>query len=260
MPAAGGHRHADLDEAIGIGREQCARSIRTTWPKLEYRSAGLDRRKTSRTGFCIQLHDRRGTRDRRRHDRRRTTSLELRLAARGQFCQRLGCVSFAESPIRIYIGNSAKVASLTSWIAFSPRAASSVGVQSARADALIPGRQWDIPLPSGPSCQSPPRLDRWWTKNRAAKRLAPRRDGPCRMAGQTRLALRRSGSRALPIGRGSRPVRGRHRSRKQLRKSLIARPEPGAADLVRIGVSVRRTLPTIWVQSCNVAAVPRQLV
>jgi hypothetical protein len=51
---------------------------------------------------------------------------------------------------------------------------------------------------------------------------------------------RRGGRLALPLVLGRRPVRDRHRNRRRAEESLIARSEPDAAHLVRIGFACDR--------------------
>ena len=78
----GGHRQADLDEATGIGREQCAdRSERSGQNRGTVRQGRTGTRRRKRCAVprlgCVQLHDRSGTGDRRWHDGRRETSVAL---------------------------------------------------------------------------------------------------------------------------------------------------------------------------------------
>jgi NAD(P)-dependent dehydrogenase (short-subunit alcohol dehydrogenase family) len=96
----GGHRHADFGRSYRYRPDATCRSIRTRLPK----PGGTVRKGRAGAGYrkwralprfrCVQLHDRSGTGDRRRHDRRRTTSLELRLAAWGSVLSAPGMREF----------------------------------------------------------------------------------------------------------------------------------------------------------------------
>src|SRR5438046_2109137 len=75
-------------------------------------SARYGERSTLPRFRCVQLDDGRGARDRRRHDGRCKISPELNWMPEKGCAKHLRSASFAETPIRISIGDSAKLALL----------------------------------------------------------------------------------------------------------------------------------------------------
>jgi len=80
--ASRGHRYADLDKDLEFRGPQHAdrpeRGVQIRGPARSRRAgAGYRQRRPVPRFRRVQLHDRRGARDRRRHDRRRSTTLDL---------------------------------------------------------------------------------------------------------------------------------------------------------------------------------------